>query len=648
MALNLWKLGGQPTAYSPLPVATQTIIGLTPYQEYIIKFKARSASNARLNISSLVNTSFDFTSDLKEYTHPFICGSTGILYVNDINDKGDIIIQDIQLVEKPLPKLTINGVDGFLSGKWSKPPYATFIDDETLQFNVSSNGLSYLDLILEVGQTYSFNCQVDYGKFSIYRLNGGALNGALMPYRNTPGTFVADTSTVRLFLSSEGANGLMTFKKPMLNLGSTPAPYSKKTGERMWMPVKPRVKVARKNLFDGKYDEGYIQSINETLLDGHLGYKTTKWMDCKSNTDYVASGYPRPTVRWQVKNSSGVISLIDNTSSIKTLSDTVKMRCTYKGSTPGDDTQFQIEQGSTPTPYEPYTEIIPPARKGLVMDGVTNYLQLPSMMMDSVEIDCLIDSSNTSSMLIDGRGGVVNGYMYHSGFLGSGFAKKFINGVDGAAMKFNERIKVKISSNTFADDITIFGNQSGVERLKGILYGVKCFLNGQVVAAYDFTNPKNIIGDKVLQSAKNLIPGFSDPRWSFHPNFKVLGNDMGRLDAIGGYNVSKITLKTKPNSNYLCALVSRDAGRLRIGKDDGTINGEWLTETNNTINKTRNFSIPSDVTGIICTLDNNGGVNGSFDFIKPQLYELDGKEGTLYGSPVSELKAPKRVLYAKR
>jgi hypothetical protein len=35
-------------------------------------------------------------------------------------------------------------------------------------------------------------------------------------------------------------------------------------------------------------------------------------------------------------------------------------------------------------------------------------------------------------------------------------------------------------------------------------------------------------------------------------------------------------------------------------------------------------------------------------FIRPQLYALDGKQGTINGSPVKQLDTPKRKLYAKR
>jgi hypothetical protein len=47
-------------------------------------------------------------------------------------------------------------------------------------------------------------------------------------------------------------------------------------------------------------------------------------------------------------------------------------------------------------------------------------------------------------------------------------------------------------------------------------------------------------------------------------------------------------------------------------------------------------------------IKNTSETTGTFDFIKPQLYQLDGKEGTITGSPVPQLKRSKRVLYAKR
>jgi hypothetical protein len=667
MAINLWKLGGQPTAYNPLPIATQTIIGLTPYQEYIIKFKARSASNARLNISSLVNTSFDFTNELKEYIHPFICGSAGILYVNDINDKGDIIIQDIQLVEKPLPKLTINGVDGFLSGKWSKPPYATFIDDETLQFNVSSNGLSYLDLILEVGQTYSFNCQVDYGKFSVYRLtSGGALNGALMPYRNTPGTFVADTSTVRLFLSSEGANGLMTFKKPMLNLGSIPAPYEKKRGERMVLPV------VKKNFYNGVMFHELTVPIVSTLFT--MSVKPNETYTLRSLVDN-SLGSVNARIRLDLYNSGSFVAfgnanLISPTTkgySFETITippsvNEVRVIAQTNGSFTGKVvfTEIQLEKDTKPTPYQPYAvqmnekpkKPITPAKKGLVMDGINNYLQLPSMMMDSVEIDVLVNNDGLSRCLIDARVALPNSYIYTKGLVNSDWLTNVWKTVtiDGQlfydAIPQNKRVKLKAESfSPFTDEVTVMAVSGGGNKTKGTLYGVKCFLNGQVVAEYDFTNPNNIVGDKVLQKAKNLIPSYDSPQWSLHPNFKVLGKDVGRLDASGITHSSDIFLDVKSNTTYLFIMQNNiPSARVIIRKHDDSLT--YRANADYQSGSLVTFTTDSTTNKIYARLTNP--FSGTFDFIKPQLYELSGREGTLYGNPVSELKAPKRVLYAKR
>jgi hypothetical protein len=59
------------------------------------------------------------------------------------------------------------------------------------------------------------------------------------------------------------------------------------------------------------------------------------------------------------------------------------------------------------------------------------------------------------------------------------------------------------------------------------------------------------------------------------------------------------------------------------------------------------FTTPSNGVKIIVT---NGYApnSGTFDFIQPKLFQLDGKEGTLNGTPTRLNKASKRSLTSKR
>jgi hypothetical protein len=539
--------------------------------------------------------------------------------------------------------LTINGIDGFKSGKWTLHPNARVIDDETLDSITGATNVSSLIYDPLPPGTYTLSCAENTGTYYARDISAGdnAINNlAVVVPGGTSSSFTL-TSAKRVAVRHYG--GMLI--KPQLNMGSTLAPYSKKTGERMWMPGKPKVKLAGgKNLFDGLLELGDIAWLGHNLADT-TRVRSVNFINVKPNTTYQMthsgtgdgqinsydiSGLP---VAWSNVNG---YRLVKGQTIFTTPNNCYKIKIVSSGNT-NINSQIQIEQGSTPTPYEPYTEVLPPAKKGLVMDGVNNYLQFPSMTMDSVEIDCLIKPKQSNSTLIDARTGLSLGYVSvnSSGSIigGSSFT------IEG--YKLYERTKIKASKITsFTDDINIFSAFNGSEKTEGILYGVKCYLNGQVVAEYDFTNQNNIVGDKVLQSAKNLIPVFDDPSWSIHSNARVLGKDTLQLNAPStALSTSEIKIPVKPNTNYL--LVCNHNGYMLVRNGTGS-----LLIVGGTSSKSVSFS--SGIYSEILIRFFNPSVSGMFDFIRPQLYELDGKEGTLFGNPVSELKAPKRVLYAKR
>jgi hypothetical protein len=533
MAINLWTLGGKPSSYNPLPIGGSNLpinIG-----EYTLTLKAKSNLNATLTIdidgSGLVNgmgfANNVLTREFQIYTFILKTTSFQTLFIADLNSKGDIIIENIQVVEKPLG----------------------------------------------------------------------------LPKR------------------------ILT----------------------------PKVKVPKKNLFDGRLELGDIAWLGHNLVDS-TRVRSVGFVPVKPNTvyqishkgpsgqvnSYDALGNP---VAWS--NFNGYA--LDAAKSFTTPNNCYFIRFVVKGTT-DINTQIQIEQGSTPTPYEPYKEILPPAKKGLLMDGINNYLQLPSMMMDSVEIDCVIDGvqASGSRYLFDARTGSPSGYIYGGGgSIGGDISKVFVDDIEisrsWTAITKDKRIKLSAKfTNPFTDDVVFFSSYANTERLKGILYGVKCYLNGQVVAEYDFTNPNNIVGDKVLQKAKNLIPIFDSGQWSFHPNFKVLGKDVGRLDATFSQQDSFVSIPVTNEKPYLYNLNTNGLVRLqKTSLKEFSGANQFLTNTAGTFTANETFN------GYVTFRLTSPGT-GSFDFIRPQLYELTGKEGTLYGSPVIELKAPKRVLYAKR
>jgi hypothetical protein len=320
------------------------------------------------------------------------------------------------------------------------------------------------------------------------------------------------------------------------------------------------------------------------------------------------------------------------------------VRWTYTGE--DINVKAQLEEGTQPTPYEPYKQVLPSAQTGLRMDGVKDYLQLPSMTMDSIEIDCLIDSvQQNNAYLTDVRPEIPNSYFYNGG-IGAGWSDVQLNGSSISKSTFtafsiiprNQRIKLKLITTPFTKALNIFGTGASTA-MKGTLYAVTCYLNGQVVARYDFTNPNNIVGDKVLEgTARNLIPSFEDARWNLHGNAKVLGKDVMRLDATASNQNSDILLDSVSGKDYLAVITTSGGNQLNIY--DGT-DGSYI---NTSLNAYVLFKAKSSKT----RLQLKNAPTGTLDFIRPQLFELNGKEATLYGAPVRLLKAPKRVLYAKR
>jgi hypothetical protein len=545
VALNLWKIGGMATSFNPLPTgftsANRVDMGIG---NFTVRFRAKSNTSATLRVVDSttykwISKDYILTSDFKSYETSFSISDSSFgtykLYLYDANSVGNIIIANIELVQKPLPKLTLNGVDGFLSGKWTLHANAVVVDDETLILNATAGfQQSQLSVIpVQGGQTVTFS-QVDTNGVNRWDIDERDQNNVQIGDNVTftgNKTWVLNANTRFLDIkATNNATGTFTFKRPILNLGSTPAPHSRKTGDKMVLPV------------------------------------------VKGNGVYQVNKLPKKTI--------------------------VK------------------------------------ARTGLAFNGVSDYLQLPSMTMDSVEIECLIDSVQLNSFpkLLDARTGLVNGYVNADSSQSFGADWLSVYGrVKG------QRTKVKaIAKSVFTDNVNIFSSSSNIEFTKGILYNVTCYLNNQVVAQYDFENASNIVGSTVLQGANNLIPNFEDTRWSLYANTQVLGRNLLRLNATSTWQTSYFILSVTPNSS--CYFSCNTNGQINLVNAD---TDAWISST-----KGGTFSIPSNVTRLKVKLENTS--SGSFDFIRPQLYVLDGTQGTLNGTPIPLNKRNKRVMYAKR
>jgi hypothetical protein len=578
-------------------------------------------------------------------------------YIVDHVNTGDIIIDSIELVQKPLPKLTINGVDGFTSGKWTIDNKFTVIDDETLYFDGSTLSVSAyatFDFDTAVGQSYVLSfANPTPNSSTIWDVRTLPVDGSYgsTSTGQTSFSFTATTNRTRIRARVNVGAVAHYYKRPMLNVGLSPVPYSRKTGDRMVLPT------PKKNLFNkltASADGFRVDAGTGTVLTSS-GNSYSDWITIKPNTRYTASNLNilgdatgHHCAFYDVNKTyiSGVVS-----SSLTSPSNAVYLRISFTTSLKD---LVQLEEGNTATSYEPYNvqlnkkpnHAIAKERSGMAFNGVTDYLQLPSMTMDSIEIDCLVDSAQPSSdyRILDARPGLATGY-FNTG--NTGFDFMYVDGVLKPNKLYtdvpkNVRTKVKVVSNTaFTDDINVFGTGSISQKLKGTLYKVTCYLNGGVVAQYDFENPSNVVGNTVLPKADNLIPSFEDPRWTLHVNTQVLGKNVLRLNSTGSNQSSFIDLPAQPNEVYYGQmLVNTGDVFIRIRDINNTqIDTFWPTLTKKTL--------PANAASLRIEMRNIGAV-GTFDFAIPKLFKLDGKEATLNGTPVQLNKSIKRTLYAKR
>jgi hypothetical protein len=764
MALNLWKTGGKPTSYSSLP--TGDYVNVNQIGVYVVSFYAKSASSAVLWVqdSSQAKLQQTLTPNRTFYTVTVTNPTLGRIYILDRNGIGDIVVDSIQLVQKPLPKLTINGLDGFNSGKWVLDSHATVVDDETLVLNATADyQTSYLYIPVLPNQTFTVSyggnmeCAVDaqdVNKGQISQVLAWGLSGRSF-------TVPANTYFLKFWFGNKYERGTLTVNKPMLNMGSIPPPYSKKTGDRMVMPtakknllnlmdlesgsfsvtgapithatayrtknfiaVKPNATCTFSKLdtsikwwtihafkSDGtwksqlldtqsnsgsvmipsdvsfikmKFDDGlaivnaqpqleqntvatayepYNVQVNKkpqkyvpkkNLFDGQL---YTDGTSAKSNIIYLDSsktyiftnGYSQAIAVYDLQGNGIVVA---NPNESKSFSGYLAVKIGRSSSVNLTLNNSQLEQGSTATPYEPYQLILPPSKKGLSFNGITDYLQLPSMTMDAIEIECLIDANQPSSSryLFDTRSGSSNGWVNQSsGYnfsCGIDISSVYENGVSkqnlgNMTLTTETRTKIKANFNqSFTDNVNIFSRYTNVEFLKGILYKVTCYLAGNIVAQYDFENNQNLVGSSMIPNAQNLIPSFEDGGWNIHPNAKVLGKDVLHLDASADNQPSTIFINVLPNTNYIIAC-NHNAKISVYGNQSNTYPLVSSSVQQATFNSGVNTSLN-------IALRNTGLGAGSFDFIKPQLYQLSGKEGTIYGSPTQQNKGSKRSKYSIR
>jgi hypothetical protein len=376
MVLNQWKVGGKPTSYAPFSTAqtggTYATASVTITKgNYTLRFRAKSASSARLRLTD--DASNDFFTDITlttayvTYERSFTSTSVQLFYIQDYLDRrNDIYIDSIELVYTPLPSLTINGIDGFQSGKWTLPSGTTVISDSEIEVTTGSSSVqvNYPSFTGVTGTQYVFKTDSPAIGFQI-----GAFNQFTYATTNTACFTVGQmTSNTTVGLTFQVlANQTVRIKNPMLHLGTVPVPYNPKTGDQMVMPI------AKKNLINigGSFVNRSFTGVGAKWNVG--GSASTRIMSdfltpIKSNTSYILSGIPSGyAVALHQTDSSGT-NIIDSGWLVSNYTFTAASNASYvviyvrlnpdaSGILPGDALKLvnlQLEQGTIQTTFSPY------------------------------------------------------------------------------------------------------------------------------------------------------------------------------------------------------------------------------------------------------------------------------------------------------
>jgi hypothetical protein len=408
-------------------------------------------------------------------------------------------------------------------------------------------------------------------------------------YTNSNGSFTL-TKPSKIFINVRrsdsvdlGSGVILTSDYSMqLESGTTATAY---TPYAVQVNPKPKKWVPKKNMFDafstpwrlqsGIGSNGYGKSL-KTYITSPNNSRVTN--DCivsvKPNTTYsVTLSNPNIDYAYATGDIAGnVITDVgwkNRASSFTTDANTYYLAFVFRkldnsnfitANDVRDSCNIQLEEGSTATPYEPYQLVTPRAKTGLSFNGQMDYFQIPSMTMDSIEIECMIDPNQPISAptLLDARTGLANGHV-SIGTISSAWSSIIVDGVDKTISKQwtdipkGQRTKVKvIAPSSFTDDVTIFSNylNSATNKLKATLYKVTCYLNNAIVAQYDFENLKNVVGSNVLPALsggyKNLIP-VSDPIRADLNSFHI------SVTNVSGINGFKNGLRFPDNSAVMYA-----------------------------------------------------------------------------------------------
>jgi hypothetical protein len=258
MAVNLWSEAGKPTSYNPLNTGMENILtGLQVNTYQVLTFKARSIGSKQLVINNI--GTINLTPEFKEYKFEFFNDDDFVrFYVN--TPPTDIYVEDIYLSYKApevkrTKSITLNGIDGFKSGKWNLHENTVVLDNNTLVLNSTADyQVSKLKIPVSSGQTYTAQA-ITEGKldgnnypYVAFTFQGSLIGSTL----NNDRSFITFTvppnaSEIECWINNRGT-GKFTFKSLMLTLGTQTVPHEEKRGDVMVIPTPSKNLVAEQDI----------------------------------------------------------------------------------------------------------------------------------------------------------------------------------------------------------------------------------------------------------------------------------------------------------------------------------------------------------------------------------------------------------------
>jgi hypothetical protein len=487
-----------------------------------------------------------------------------------------------------------------VDSKWSglKPiPMFQIVDDETciLESTDTSWKEFCLDIPVKGGQTYTYSADYTY-------ISGtGGVSGASIPLRidnlaadkssvggagsaynasynlGTPVTFTTHPSAayVKLYFQSNHV-ATIQLKRPMLNMGSTPAPYEKNRGERMVQPT------AKKNLLIDPLGTNPAWTVDPYATrtrqpDGSWLLESTAkqngvWITLDrlgivKGKNYVFSADVRSDVPQRATIELGTSKYFDVGTSWSRISFANNPASIGVALKPGDNLvpgkvyfkNIQLEEG-VETPYEPYAvqmnakpgklpkAIYKPADYGFPsftsIDDYSFKVKGGYWYTEGIKIPVLPNTEYTYSFrqeVISGGACFTNVLCYPDA--SSGVASLI------SETGYTQTITSGKGEKTFTTPancnyIVMRVGRSNVSRSYDVNY-------------YDFRfGLSNSFENKpaIQTPKKNLLPPFTSKRWVNHSNFKVIDDNTLELNATAWNQQATCELDALPNTRYMVSV----------------------------------------------------------------------------------------------